>query len=71
MNKEDEIRAIAYGIWEKEGYPEGKDVEHWYQATQIWEEQHKPKALSLTPNPAPEVEARPFKKTKPIGRRAY
>jgi hypothetical protein len=26
------IRARAYRIWEEEGRPEGRDVEHWIQA---------------------------------------
>jgi hypothetical protein len=28
----EEIAAIAYSIWEKEGRPEGRDVEHWLAA---------------------------------------
>jgi Protein of unknown function (DUF2934) len=26
------IRKIAYQIWEKEGRPDGKDLDHWYRA---------------------------------------
>jgi Protein of unknown function (DUF2934) len=29
---EAKIRARAYLIWEQEGCPEGRDVEHWIQA---------------------------------------
>jgi Protein of unknown function (DUF2934) len=29
---EAKIRARAYRIWEEEGCPEGRDVEHWIQA---------------------------------------
>ncbi|MBD2201222.1 DUF2934 domain-containing protein [Calothrix sp. FACHB-1219] len=29
---EAQIRRLAYTIWEKTGYPEGKSVEHWLQA---------------------------------------
>ena len=26
------IRALAYGLWESEGRPDGRDKEHWEQA---------------------------------------
>ncbi|HET8726131.1 MAG TPA: DUF2934 domain-containing protein [Alphaproteobacteria bacterium] len=29
---EEKIRARAYAIWEREGYPEGRDQDHWMQA---------------------------------------
>jgi hypothetical protein len=28
----EEIAAVAYSIWENEGRPEGRAVEHWLQA---------------------------------------
>jgi hypothetical protein len=37
MAKEDDIRLIAYGLWEQEGCPNGKDCEHWYKAELIWD----------------------------------
>ena len=40
MNHEDEIRLIAYQIWEDEGCPDGVHVEHWIRAESIWREQH-------------------------------
>ena len=42
MGREDEIRLIAYSIWEEEGYPDNKDYEHWMRAEAIWEEDQKP-----------------------------
>ncbi len=45
-NKEDEVRLIAYSLWEQEGYPNGKDYEHWFSAESIWEEKQKPKSTS-------------------------
>ena len=42
MGKQDEIRLIAYDIWEQENCINGKDCEHWYQAEAIWERQQKP-----------------------------
>ena len=41
MAKEDEIRVIAYNIWEQEGCPNGKDCEQWYRAEAIWELRQK------------------------------
>jgi hypothetical protein len=46
MAKEDEIRLIAYDIWEQEGYVNGKDCEHWFRAAAIWENRQKPKAIA-------------------------
>ena len=42
MGKEDEVRLIAYNIWEQEERINGKDSEHWFRAEVIWEEQQKP-----------------------------
>jgi len=39
MGKEDEVRLIAYNIWEQEERINGKDSEHWFRAEVIWEEQ--------------------------------
>jgi hypothetical protein len=40
--REDEIRKIAFSIWEKENRPNGQDLEHWLKAEKIWEsEQNK------------------------------
>ncbi len=41
MGREDDIRLIAYSIWEKEGCPNGHDCEHWIEAEAIWEKERK------------------------------
>jgi translation initiation factor IF-2 len=41
MGKEDEIRSIAYQIWEEEGCQDGRDCEHWFTAEAVWEKKHK------------------------------
>jgi hypothetical protein len=28
----EEITAVAHSIWEREGRPEGRDVQHWLEA---------------------------------------
>jgi hypothetical protein len=48
MAKEDEIRLIAYNIWEQEGCINRKDCEHWFRAEAIWEEQQKPLGENTT-----------------------
>lgn len=32
LQSEEVIRGIAYDIWEKEGRPDGKALEHWLRA---------------------------------------
>jgi len=41
MGREDEIRLLAYSIWEQEGCCDGRDVEHWLRAEVVWEEKQK------------------------------
>ena len=58
MAREDEVRLIAYAIWEEEGYSHGRDTEHWFRAEAIWEERQKPEAA------ARKIEAGPKKTTR-------
>ena len=39
MEKQDEIKAIAYQMWEEEGCPYGKDLEHYYRAETMYQQQ--------------------------------
>ncbi|MEQ4488774.1 MAG: DUF2934 domain-containing protein [Dehalococcoides mccartyi] len=41
MGREEEIRLIAYSIWEQEGCCNGHDMEHWLRAEAIWEEKQE------------------------------
>ena len=41
MAKDDEIRLIAYNIWEQQGCPAGKDCENWIKAESIWDNREK------------------------------
>jgi hypothetical protein len=38
IEREEEIRELAYKIWQEEGCPHGSDVQHWLRAKMIWEE---------------------------------
>ena len=41
MAREEEIRVMAYRMWEHEGCPDGRDCEHWLKAETVWEETHR------------------------------
>ena len=58
MVTEEQIRNLAHAIWEQEGRPEGKHVEHYFRAKQILEEQEASRVIELAP-PAPLVELAP------------
>ena len=48
MPTEEQIKRLAHSLWEQEGRPEGRDMEHYLAARQILEEQkvvkNRPKA---------------------------
>ncbi len=41
MSREEEIRTIAYGLWQADNCCDGRDVEHWLKAEAIWQERQK------------------------------
>jgi len=41
MGREDEIRLIAYTIWEQEGRHDRSDLEYWFRAESMWEDQNR------------------------------
>jgi hypothetical protein len=51
MAREDEIRIIAYTIWEEEGCPNGRDCEHWSRAEAVWEQKQKPALKNTVTEP--------------------
>jgi len=52
MATEEQIRALAYTIWEQEGCPEGKREEHYYRAKQILEEKEATSGVDFEPPPS-------------------
>ncbi len=64
MGKEDEIRLIAYGLWEEEGCPHGLDHEHWIRAEAIWEVGHRVKTPKKNIKATSRKTDRSSKKTK-------
>ena len=45
--KEDEIRLIAYSLWEEENCPDGRDCEHWFRAEAIWEQNQQKQKVEV------------------------
>ena len=43
MYHEDQLRLMAYRIWEDEGRPEGRDKEHWFRAASVWQDSQRRK----------------------------
>jgi hypothetical protein len=64
MKKDDEIRLIAYSIWEQEGCLDGRDCAHWFRAEAIWEQRQKPTAKVKTQDIGARQYANPITKTK-------
>jgi hypothetical protein len=69
MIKEEEINALAYLIWEREGRPEGKDVEHHLSARKILEEDEAASASPKVSLPPSSSLVQPPSVSKPIQRR--
>lgn len=40
-NRDEEIRYLAYRLWQEAGCPEGSDVQHWLNAETIWLQEHR------------------------------
>ena len=52
MVTEEQIRALAYTIWEQEGRPHGKHEEHYLRAKQILEEKEKTSGVDFKEPPS-------------------
>jgi hypothetical protein len=51
MPTEQQIKELAYALWEQEGRPDGRDQEHFYRARQILEDQERANIVKLPPPP--------------------
>ena len=49
MNRDEEIRQVAYKLWQEEGCPDGYEVKHWMKAETIWLEEKRPQSESQQP----------------------
>ena len=66
MGRNDEVRRIAYSIWEREGRPEGHAVEHWQKAEKTWASQHttRPHSTPASERMGPSAAAPPRTQTQ-------
>jgi hypothetical protein len=67
MPTEEQIKELAYQMWEQEGRPEGRDVEHYFAAKQMLEEQEAAQARASRPwskSPAPATRRRSSRSSK-------
>jgi hypothetical protein len=67
MERDEEIRQLAYQIWQQEGCPAGCEVEHWLRAESIWREGQRPKRNAKGSKPlqkTSEKQTKTPKKTK-------
>ena len=78
MPTENEIKQLAHAIWEQEGKPEGKELEHYFRAQKTLEERKKElvielaspqKKLQLEPQPPITELSPPPTKRKKFSRR--
>jgi hypothetical protein len=57
MDRENDVRLIAYHIWEEQGCCDGRDLDHWLVAETIWEQmQQKEKAPASSKSKATKFE---------------
>jgi Protein of unknown function (DUF2934) len=58
IETQEQIRELAYRIWQAEGYPHGSDVQHWLKAEAIWQEEHRPKSKPKRSKPLRKTKSR-------------
>ena len=40
IDRDEEIRQLAYRFWQEAGCPDGTDLQHWLKAEESWLENH-------------------------------
>jgi DUF2934 family protein len=58
VERDAEIRELAYRMWQEEGYPYGQEVQHWLKAEAIWQEKHCAKSIPKQPKPLKRTKSR-------------
>ena len=43
IDRDEEIRQLAYRIWQESGCSNGSELQHWLKAQELWQEKHRPK----------------------------
>ena len=49
MVTDEDIKKLDFNIWEEEGRPDGKDLEHFLKAKKILEKREKNRIIELAP----------------------
>ncbi len=52
MATEEQLKELAYRLWEEDGRPEGRDQEHYFRARKILEDKEAAPAMQMSPSPA-------------------
>ncbi len=52
IDPDEEVRQLAYKLWQEAGCPNGSDVQHWLQAQEIWRQTHAGKKTRTKPSTA-------------------
>jgi hypothetical protein len=60
---DEEIRQIAYKLWQEEGYPDGRQLDHWFSAEAIW--RGRQEAAQPYQQPRPKAKRTPKKTATP------
>lgn len=58
VERDEQIRELAYRIWQEEGYPQGYEVQHWLKAETIWLKEHRAKSTPTKPRPLKRTKSR-------------
>jgi len=64
IEAQEQIRELAYRIWQAEGYPNGYDVQHWLKAEAIWQEKNRPKSQPKKSKPIKSTKSRKTRATE-------
>jgi len=49
IDRDEEIRQLAYRYWQEDGCQNGAELQHWLKAEEIWLEEHRPKSEPTAP----------------------
>jgi len=52
IDGDEEVRHLAYKLWQEAGCPIGSDLQHWLQAQEIWRQTHAAKKPRAKPSAA-------------------
>jgi DUF2934 family protein len=58
IDRDEEIRQIAYRFWQEAGCPDGYEVQHWLKAELVWQEEHRPKSKPKRSKPTKRTKSR-------------